>query len=170
MGAKRPPLWRRAARSIWRLIVGLSVVAGIIAVFVSKDFRHAVRDAAQWLYPDGVVAVLGAFSVALAMIALLLRKRSARAEQSAANLQATLSLTSAENEALNRRIAELEAAGLDARHLKDAATFLAITNVLTRNDIKLLGRPRFRRPVGCKAHPPADDAARRTQVSRGSVS
>lgn len=87
-----------AAAAVRRgLIVGLSVVTAVIVAFLSKDFRHAIRDAAQWLYPNGVIAILGALCVILTLLASYLVQRAVRAEEAAAGLQEKLNLTSAEN-------------------------------------------------------------------------
>lgn len=149
LGDERP-LWRRLVLSVWGLTVGASVVVGIIAAAVSKDFRHAIRDAARWLYPNGVIAVLGAVVIVLLVVAARLFKRLNRATQVAADLRATADSSAQANASLARRVAELEAPGLDERRSKDAATYTTITSVLTRTDIDYWAEHDFGAPWAAK--------------------
>ncbi|MGH2917844.1 MAG: hypothetical protein ACRDLS_04480 [Solirubrobacteraceae bacterium] len=112
----------------WKILLGVLAIAGGIGTAASKDFRHAIRDGAEWLYPFWLVILLAAISVGLA-IALLLALRSSGRHRAAA-AQAEGARRDAEE-----RLAEHEQRTSSERVAHDTNILRTIRETLPRADI-----------------------------------
>jgi hypothetical protein len=66
-------VWNR----LWATVVAFGVVISIIAALVSKDVRHAIRDAWEWFYPGPLVTVLVLVVAGLVAALATMRRRHA---------------------------------------------------------------------------------------------
>lgn len=97
------------ARFIYLAVIIVTALLGGLAALLSKEVRHAIGDAAEWLYPFGVIVV---FLVALVvLLVIVVRER--------------------------RKGMNVQAHAESGQHLeKDAATYKTIIGVLTRADVE----------------------------------
>ncbi len=108
----------------WKLLLGALAVAGGIGTVVSKDFRHAIRDAAEWLYPFWLVILLAVVALAL-LVTLLLILRLLRQERSVSYAQSDA----------KARLTELEERSAPGRAEHDVGVLRTIRQTLPRTDI-----------------------------------
>jgi hypothetical protein len=126
--SQRKSSFAKFAGWAWKLLAGVLVVAGGISTATSKNFRHAIRDAAEWLYPFWLVILLVVVALAL-LVALLLSLRLLRREQSA------LSVVSSAQSKANARLTELDERSAPGRAEHDVGVLRTIRQTLPRTDI-----------------------------------
>lgn len=110
------------------MFVGVLAVAGGIGTATSKDFRHAIGAAAEWLYPFWLVILLVVVALAL-LVALLLSHRLLRREQS------RLAEMSFAQSAANARLAEFDELSAPGQAEHDVGVLRTIRQTLPRTDI-----------------------------------
>lgn len=112
----------------WKLLAGALVVAGGIGTATSKNFRHAIRDAAEWLYPFWLVILLAVAALALLVTVLLILRLLWRE-------RLALPVASSAQSEAEARLTEFEERSAPGRAEHDVGVLLTIRQTLPRTDI-----------------------------------